>query len=63
MELKPRLVEKEDRENLGNRCTRCGVSAFGDMDRVNRVDPQPVGNIFIKRIINSPFDFLLGYRL
>lgn len=56
-------MEEEGGEDFSNGGTGGGMSTFGDMDCIDGIDPEPLGNILIEREILSTFNFFFGTGL
>ena len=63
VEFESFLMEKENGENLGNGGTRSGVTAFGDMNSIDGIDSEIVGDVFVDGVLLGTFNFLFGWGL
>ena len=62
MELESFFMEEKDGEDIGDGSAGCGVSTFGDMDSIDRIDSKMLGDILIESKILCSFNFLLRTR-
>lgn len=59
VEFQSRFVEEKDWKYVGNWWAWSWMTTFGDVDRSNWVNSQPMGDVLVKRVIDFFFDFFL----